>query len=367
MAGSIVEQDDLDLALMAGVHETPPLATFMERLLTRMHARHALLMLSPGEATAAAEPEVFNFAATRARSEIPLDISLLKALGLPPSVSLRRDRVYAIEELLDYDRPDVLARQRDALAAMGARYGRWLRVSAGADAEADIFVTRDDADFSSAAVAALASTIPYLKAALHLVATFEEERLHRRAAQAALGRLGIGQLVLDENAAVLAADAVAEAALAFVVGRGGRRLQLPVSAEEVLIRACREIASHHDPHAPPMCLAITDRLALLLEPAPSERRDRKPRAVAIATLRTARREDEARGARSLRTMHQLSPSEAALAEKLSRGMTIAEAGRDLHLTEETARNYSKRIYARTGARGQADLVRIVLSGLAPLA
>jgi DNA-binding CsgD family transcriptional regulator len=73
------------------------------------------------------------------------------------------------------------------------------------------------------------------------------------------------------------------------------------------------------------------------------------------------------GARTLVFTHDLSEREAALAIALSRGQTIVEAGRDLHLTHETARNYSKRIYAKTGTSGQADLVRMVLSGLAPLA
>jgi len=45
------------------------------------------------------------------------------------------------------------------------------------------------------------------------------------------------------------------------------------------------------------------------------------------------------------------------------GDSIAEAGEALGLTVETARNYSKRIYTKTGAQGQADLVRILLSGV----
>jgi DNA-binding CsgD family transcriptional regulator len=63
----------------------------------------------------------------------------------------------------------------------------------------------------------------------------------------------------------------------------------------------------------------------------------------------------------------LSPREAALAEAVSKGRSIVEAGAELKLTQETARNYSKRIYAKTGARGQADLVRILLTGLLPFA
>ncbi|PHX98275.1 MAG: chemotaxis protein CheY, partial [Rhodospirillaceae bacterium] len=33
------------------------------------------------------------------------------------------------------------------------------------------------------------------------------------------------------------------------------------------------------------------------------------------------------------------------------------------LTVETARNYSKKIYAKTGARGHAELVRIILTSV----
>jgi DNA-binding NarL/FixJ family response regulator len=52
---------------------------------------------------------------------------------------------------------------------------------------------------------------------------------------------------------------------------------------------------------------------------------------------------------------------------LCRGLELVPAGLDLGLTPETTRNYSKRIYAKTGTRGQADLVRLVLTGLAPFA
>lgn len=47
--------------------------------------------------------------------------------------------------------------------------------------------------------------------------------------------------------------------------------------------------------------------------------------------------------------------------------SIVEAGARLRLTPETGRNYSKRIYAKIGAKGQADLVRRVLTGLSPFA
>ena len=59
----------------------------------------------------------------------------------------------------------------------------------------------------------------------------------------------------------------------------------------------------------------------------------------------------------------LLPSEARLAWELAQGRTIAEAATELNLTLETARNYSKKIYSKTGARGQVELVRIILTSV----
>jgi DNA-binding CsgD family transcriptional regulator len=61
----------------------------------------------------------------------------------------------------------------------------------------------------------------------------------------------------------------------------------------------------------------------------------------------------------LAQLFDLTASEARLALALSRGLSIAEAGPEVGLTVESARTYSKRIYAKTGARGQADLVRFI--------
>ncbi|MFC3592510.1 LuxR family transcriptional regulator, partial [Novosphingobium piscinae] len=88
--------------------------------------------------------------------------------------------------------------------------------------------------------------------------------------------------------------------------------------------------------------------------------------VAIGTLREARRENPRAAVRTIARLHGLSEREAALAHGLTLGESILEAGARLRLTPETARNYSKRIYAKTGTRGQADLVRLLLTGLAPL-
>ncbi|MEJ2459021.1 MAG: helix-turn-helix transcriptional regulator, partial [Novosphingobium sp.] len=64
---------------------------------------------------------------------------------------------------------------------------------------------------------------------------------------------------------------------------------------------------------------------------------------------------------------ELPRREAELAVALNEGLSIAEAAERMGLTLETARNYSKRLYAKLGVRGQAQLVRLVSDSVAVMA
>jgi DNA-binding CsgD family transcriptional regulator len=66
-------------------------------------------------------------------------------------------------------------------------------------------------------------------------------------------------------------------------------------------------------------------------------------------------------------LFQLGNREAQLASLLACGKTLSEAAEELHITESTARTYSKRIFEKTGVRRQTDLVRRILTSVAPLA
>ncbi|MCI4592300.1 hypothetical protein MOK15_19675 [Sphingobium sp. BYY-5] len=66
-------------------------------------------------------------------------------------------------------------------------------------------------------------------------------------------------------------------------------------------------------------------------------------------------------------LFNLSQSEARLSLALSRGMSIAEAAVELGLTVESARTYSKRIYSKTGTRGQTDLIGLIHRSVLPFA
>ena len=367
------EQADLFLPLFEGIGEAGQWQGFLAILVTRTQARRAVMIITPAMAAPGEAPLILQHDAARAAQDPPVEMEALMALGLQPLGSLRAGRVYALEELLDYNDTLRLEQQRAALAAQGIRFARLMRVGGEGACEAWVLLLREREDFRASAAALLSSAAPFLRAALSACAVLAGERLARRMAEGALARLGIGQIALDPSARVIDADPVAERHLEFVTLSGprpGRRLRLHPGAGKRIESACAAFAAAPDGSCPdPVLITIGERPPLLLRPAPRLPHGRFPggQPAAIGMLRVPVREDERLGAAVLRELYQLSPREAALAEKLSRGEMIVEAGRDLHLTAETARNYSKRIYARTRSRGQADLVRLILCGLAPLA
>jgi DNA-binding CsgD family transcriptional regulator len=370
MTIAIADSRDLLLPLVEGIRETSQWRQFMVNLLAQTNAWRGVLFIALASAPADTEPLILQIAAPRSVKEPAIDIEALTRLRLHPQGALRPGRVYAVDEVLDLDNPAQAADQRAALRDLGIPYGRWMRVSADNVADAWILLTREREDFSASAVATLSSVAPYLRAALRSWVAISQERLLRIMAQASLARLGVGQLALDETARVIVADAIAERHLNFVDTpdeRPGRKLLLPPAGAAQLEQACAAFAQRRSDPALPVLIRLEEAATLMVQQASFAVLPGMMRPAATATLRLAVREEERSGAMVLQNEFRLSAREAALAEKLSRGESIVEAGRALRLTEETARNYSKRIYARTGSRGAPDLVRKVLTGLAPLA
>ena len=370
MAVLSADHRELFLPLIEGIHESPPWGVFLRNLVARMGARRAFMLITLANAAPDQPPSVIHVAAPRAAHERPIDFRRLEALRLHPYGALRPGRVYALDEMLDYDDRAQLAAQRTALAEMGIRYGRWLRVSAGGAADAWLVLVREREDFSGSAVAVLDAVAPHLAAALRTLAALIDQRLQTALATTALGRLGVGQVAFDGEGRVMAVDPVAEAALILVPdagGRPGRRLQLRPDVARKLDAACVALAL--DPQAPSQLIRVDDAsgIDLLLRRFDGGLAEPNACPAVIGVLRKTARGSPRAAIRILMACHGLSANEAALAHALSVGDTLSAAGERLNLTEATTRNYSKRIYAKTGTQGQADLVRLVLTGLAPLA
>lgn len=272
---------------------------FLARLQRRTQANHAALVLESA-AFAVGTPAV----------------SLESAL---PDAALRPGRVYALAELTGSE-----PMQGDA---------RILRLP-GAD-PAWLLITR--AEECRAADAALLSALaPYVGIALRQFRADQRVRAVQAAAATALDRAGAGWILLDGESRVTEV----EQGLAQRLAAAGLRLR----AGERL----PGLGADKTPRA--FVLSDRPRVDAVLLPGGAQN------AAAMVLCRFARDGGE-RPEALFAQLSGLPPREAEFAVALARGGSIAAAGAALGLTLETARSYSKQIYAKLGLRGQADLVR----------
>ena len=358
MALTSLDERDLLIPLAEGIRQDPMWDTFLARLRQRTQATWACLLVRM--VPTAHLPPITRVAAERPGLPDP-DFEALSDLGLIPYAALRPGRVYALEEMLDFSQEGLADRQRTALKAAGIAHARFIRVASRAQNSAWIVLLSERRPFDAEDSALLSALAPHFAVALDTLGELGACSLRRAMAEQALGLLGIGQVALDREGRVVLADELAREVLD--AQPGARLVSAPAPAAE-LAAACAELARSPASARRVARLDPSRGIDLLLRPLPA------PMGSAVAAIGTIRlpqpRQSRARS-EVLASLLSLSAREAALAEAMSRGATILEAGEALRLTPETARNYSKRAYAKAGVTGQADLVRKVLTGLAPLA
>lgn len=361
MALVSTDERELLLPLAEGIHEEIPWLRFIERLALRTGADRAELIVTRGER--AARP-VLQVQGGPHATDAP-DFERLAETGLVPLADLRPGRVYALEEFLEPLAGERRQAQRAVLIETNVRDARMVRTPPQGDLAAALVLFAQRSEFRAADSALLADLVPHLAIALQTLAAMHALQRRLGVAEGVLARLGIGTLALDREGRVLEADRGAVAALGDMVAEG-RRLALAPETARLVEQGCTAMADDAVGPARIVRLDPDGQEAALLRPSGPAPALAAPVA-ATGLVRGGGLASQGQAARALAALHGLSANEAALAEALARGETIVEAGARLRLTSETARNYSKRAYAKTGAKGQADLVRIVLDGLAPLA
>lgn len=354
---------ELILPLIEGMVEDPLWSTFLARLRQRLRADYVSLTFRP-----------LRFGTPQNRV-----IHLYSGQPSPPVVSqfyrdslykydpmpyhdLADGRVYALSELLRIGDPEHEFYRDQLLIPSGMNVMRMMRVAEASGVSGWITVSRGEGEFDPPDDALLAALGPYLRAALRSYVALERERITASVAHEAIRRMNFGWLTLDAEGRVLDADMHCTKMLAasntLVRDRGGR---LTARAPEVAQEIAEEVkALVKDPHSRPRAIVLSREpwLDMLLVAANMRSGTTRPTPTLVAYVH-ADDWSSADRCEQLGQLFDLIPSEARLALALSRGMSIAEAAGELGLTVESARTYSKRIYAKTGARGQADLVRFI--------
>ena len=364
-----LDERDILTSLHSGPLEKPLWNTFLERLRRRVNAEFCGMYFRQGDAhiTDSTEIAVGPSYPDDLRAQYNAGFHTLDPI---PYDDLRPGRVYSISEFLMPSDSGHEKYLQDFLIPGKRQFLRVMRVSAEGGYNAWLTIWRNDKDFSAADCSFLTGIARHLEISLELYATIERERIRAGISGDAVRRLNFGWLTLDAQGHVVDMNSQAEELLkhSTVVRLRTRQRLVPASreADKLLTEALRDFAV--DAQARPRAVRLSDDpwLDMLLLPVRERNLSGPARPVLTAYLH-GDREMTASRVEQFVQLFGLTPSEARFALALSRGRTIAEAAQELGISEQTARSYSKIIYSKTGARGQPDLIRIILMSAATLA
>lgn len=355
---------DLVTPLIEGIVEDPPWSLFLARLQRRVAADYASIVFRPLPGDGAPRNRLIHLYAGQAWPE-DVNRRFRESLGGEdpmPYHDLAAGRVYALNELLRFGDPEHDRYRLQLLAPGGMKFLRMMRIEAADGVSAWLTVSRSGADFAGADDALIAAIAPFWRAALAGFVALERERITVSVANEAIRRMNFGWLTLDLGGRIIDADAHAAGMLAasdmLRKGRDGRLVARDAGVAREIAQAIAALVREPTSRPRAIVLSRDPWLDMLLVPSAIRPGTTRPAPTVVAYVH-ADDWSSADRCEQLGELFDLIPSEARLALALSRGMSIAEAAAELGLTVESARTYSKRIYAKTGARGQADLVRFI--------
>ncbi len=359
------DETDLLLPLYGGVHDRSEWVTFLTRIRHRTGADYASLIFAQGETPIHLSSEVFSGRDLRAEAR-EKGLEQLYEKDRLPYDRLRPGRVYDMVEFVAGD-PVFREFHETFNRELRLRDERMMRIKEQEGTSAWLAMARGSGTFSGVDAALLAALAPHVAIALRSFVLAERDRIRAAASREGLARSNVGWIALSHDARLIDI----EPQLARLLGGGGespvavlgeRLLVDTPTARQTLIQTAQLFA--RAPDSPPRALRFMDspRLDALLVPM----RERPQAALALPVMLVLCRlprdtEEPSKSVRGemLGALFGLSRREAELALAIAEGHKIGEAAAAMGLTEETARGYSKAIYAKTGTRGQVELMRIL--------
>lgn len=286
-----------------------------------------------------------------------------------PHRKMREGRVYALDEIVDASDPVQRAFVDDILTPGNMRYVRSVRIAEPGGVEAWLTIA-NSRDFKAADSALLGNLVPHVRIALRSFIALEKERFHSSVASHAFGRLNFGWLTLDAGCRIIDMTPNMEQLFqrtgTLRRGRHDRLVPASPAVDREVSALVKDFAQGKAGQPRAINLSRDPWMDMLVTPVQRPTISGTQTPVAIAYV-SGDRQSQADRHEQLVSLFGLLPSEARLAWQLAQGTSIADAAAMVGITEETARSYSKKIYAKTGARGQPELVRIVLTSVLAIA
>jgi DNA-binding CsgD family transcriptional regulator len=350
--------------LIEGMVEDPMWSTFLARLRERLCADYISIVFRPH----AFGPERHKVVHLFAGEPWPDQLNQIYRAGdrrpdPMPYQEMEDGRVYRLDELLRFGEPEHDDYRLRFLIPGGMNVLRMLRVVTAEGIGAWLTVSRREGEFEARDDALLAQLAPYFRSAVHSCLALERERISGSVAREAIRRMQFGWITLDGEGRVLDSDGeggrLLDGSGVLRRGRDGRLGARDPEVAREIAAAFRALAGEAQARPRAIVLRREPWLDMLLVPAPIRGDPATRPAPAVVAYVHGDNWSNADRCEQLGELFDLLPSEARLALALGRGSSIAEAAGELGISVESARTYSKRIYAKTGARGQADLVRFI--------
>ena len=360
---------DLVKAIHAGPLEQPLWSSFVELLRSVLAASSTSFSFNLGKSVAPGVLASSPAPGSPVFGEGPGDG--LELVGPPPaSEPFVPYRIYRVEEYLDRANPEHDHFYRTVIEPFGNHYLTVIPIPVPSGGDAWFTAARKSTGFTKAEDDLLLALVPHLEISLRTFFALERERSRAIASQEAVRKLDFCWLKLDSDCLIVDLDRNAEDLLQRSQSvtrspRGQLALARP-SANAALKQAMRTLSQDSSDRA--LALHVGDQpwLDMLLVPARSSSLVDRMKPTAIAYIHGEAGFGHERQAH-LMELFNLSTREAGLAIAICRGLSIREAAGQIGLTEQSAREYTKRIYAKTGTRGQADLVRLILTSVVAIA
>jgi len=351
--------------------ERRPWVDCLHELRRVLDSHSAQLMLAlPSENSSAANIDVSHDASELMRNEYYREYWRLNPFRYD---EMRPGCLYTLDDFVErpsfeqshYFRAYCQLNQADHALSLyiGTAHGfrAWLNMARGAEI----------GEYSDAELDIVRRLAPHLQRAFGSYAALERSRAERDTCLRTIDNIYLATAIIDRTGRILMASPAARNILSShaCISVAGDRLVLKRPGEQRrFIERIGEVADGRNASyaTQSTCDCEVEKTTIMLrrvDDTPDPRSVEKP--AVIMHIRTAFQGTQ-QEVGCISSLFHLSRTEARFALLLSTGHTVDEIAGTLGITRQSARTYCKRIFAKTGARRQAQLVKLVLDNVAAI-
>jgi len=215
-----------------------------------------------------------------------------------------------------------------------------------------------------------------LRRSMELSARIGATEIERALYSSVMDRLYVGVVILDLNGRVVKSSAPANAVIAARDGlliQAGKLRATAAKEDRELQQAIKAATQSVVAGEAPVSRALSltkqsgsRNLGVIVQPIPYERRTGHATSATVAVyIRDSDVNTEVEG-ELVRQLFDLTPAEAAVARRLTAGLSLEDAASSLDISRNTARAHLRSIFSKSGISRQTELVRLVLNSAAVL-